>query len=105
MEALHKYTCTGSDQQMQVSMALLPSVAKKIDFAKVDKENILQQCMEKQKDAFCGSDDDDFVPMRKKKFDSKENIKAMFPSLLLPTVPLTSTLESRIHLNRTVHGF
>ena len=69
---------------MQVSMALLHSVAKKIDFAKVDKENIPQLCMDKEKDAFCGSHDDDFVPMRKKKkFDPKENIKAMIPKSTL----------------------
>ena len=83
LEALHKYKRTGSDQQMQVSMALLPSIAKKSDFAKVEKENIPQLCMDKEKDAFCGSDDDDFVPMRKKKFDTEENIKAMFPKSTL----------------------
>ena len=38
--------------------------------------------MDKEKDAFCGSDDDDFVPMRKK-FDPEENIKAMFPKSTL----------------------
>ena len=74
LEALHKYKRTGSNQQMQVSMALLPSIAKKSDFAKVEKENIPQPCMNKEKDAFCGPDDDDFVPMRKKKFDPEENI-------------------------------
>ena len=83
LEALHKYKHTGSDQQMQVSMALLPSIAKMSDFAKVEKKNIPQLCMDKEKDAFCGSDDDDFVPMRKKKFDPEENIKAMFPKSTL----------------------
>lgn len=83
LEALHKYKRTGSDQQMQVSMALLPSIAKKSDFAKVEKENVPQPCTDKEKDAFCVSDDDDFVPMRKKKFDPEENIKAMFPKSTL----------------------
>ena len=84
LEALLKYKRTGLDQQMQVSMALLPSFVKKIDFAKVDKENIFQLGMDKEKDAFCGSDDDDFVPMRKKKkIDPNENIKAMFPKSTL----------------------
>ena len=83
LEALRKYKRTGSDQHMQVSMALLPSIAKKSDFAKVEIENIPQLCMEKEKNACCGSDDDDFVPMRKKKFDPEENIKAMFPKSTL----------------------
>ena len=39
LEALHRYKDTGSDQQMQVSMALLPSIAKKIDFAKVGEKH------------------------------------------------------------------
>ena len=83
MKALHRYKRTGSDQQMQVSMALFPSIAKKSDFTKVEKENIPQLCMDREKESFCGSDDDDFVPMRKKKFDLEENIKAMFPKYTL----------------------
>lgn len=57
---------------MQVSMALLPSTARKIDFAKVDKKHSPAVYGQKEA-AFSGSDDDDLVPMRKKKkFDPKE---------------------------------
>ena len=56
IEALHKYKRTGSDQQMKVSMALLP---------KVGKENVPED------------DDDDFKPVKKK--PKVEDIKGMFP--------------------------
>ncbi len=59
LEALHKYERTGSDQQHQVSMALLPPVAlKKIPpGVPPAKENIRPGE---------GDDDDDFMPLKKK---------------------------------------
>ena len=56
IEALHKYKRTGSDQQMKVSMALLP---------KVGKENVPED------------DDDDFKPVKKK--SKVEDSKGMSP--------------------------
>ena len=63
LEALHKYKRTGSDQQHQVSMALLPPVAfKKIPPAKAGvppaKENV--------RPGEGDYDDDDFKPLKKK---------------------------------------
>ena len=63
LEALHKYKHTGSDQQHQVSMALLPPVAfKKIPPAKAGvppaKENV--------RPGEGDYDDDDFKPLKKK---------------------------------------
>ena len=50
LEALHQYKRTGSQQQEDLSMALGPSIA--------DKEN--------EKPSKCDSDDDDFMPLKKK---------------------------------------
>ena len=63
LEALHKYKRTGSDQQHEISMALLPSVAHLPSVTK-GKENI--------------DSDEDFQPLKKKK-KAEESVKAMFP--------------------------
>ena len=63
LEALHKYKRTGSDQQHEMSMALLPSVAHLPSVTK-GKENI--------------DSDEDFQPLKKKK-KAEEYVKAMFP--------------------------
>jgi len=55
LEALHQYKRTGSQQQQDLSMALGPSISgMKPNF---DKENVKPKC---------DSDDDDFVPLKKK---------------------------------------
>ena len=67
LEALHKYKRTGSDQQYEVSMALLPPVDSKTK----GKENVM-------------SDDDDFiVPLKKKQKFNPEDVKSMFPQSTL----------------------
>ncbi len=71
LEALHKYKRTGADQQFQVSMAILPSVAKKNekDFKAVPpchgKENLEL--------------DEDFQPMPKKQKFKPDDVQALFP--------------------------
>ena len=67
LEALHKYKRTGSDQQHQVSMALLPQLPK------IEKENIGPEV-----------DDDDFQPLKKRPKVNPADIKAMFPQSSLP---------------------
>ena len=64
LEALHKYKRTGSDQQHEVSMALLPPVDE------TGKENL---------PTARDDDDDDFVPLKKKPKFNPEDVKAMFP--------------------------
>jgi len=55
LEALHQYKRTGLQQQQDLSMALGPSISgMKPSF---DKENVKPKC---------DSDDDDFVPLKKK---------------------------------------
>ena len=67
LEALHKYKRTGSDQQCQVSMALLPQFPKR----EPEKENIEPET----------EDDDDFKPLKKRPKMDPMDIKAgMFPS-------------------------
>ena len=74
LEAIHKYKRTGSDQQRQVSMALLPPVTlKKIPPAKAGvppaKENIHPG----------EGDDDDFKPLKKKPKLTTLDIQGLFP--------------------------
>ena len=67
LEALHKYKRTGSDQQCQVSMALLPQFPKR----EPEKENIEPET----------EDNDDFKPLKKRPKMDPMDIKAgMFPS-------------------------
>ena len=106
LESLHQYKRTGTDQQFEVSMALLPSVAKVPELKhktkespklEVGKENVRpipkktvsklstihQEFVSKQSTLHQEvnelDDDDDFQPMKKKKKFQPEDVQAMFP--------------------------
>ena len=70
LESLHKYKRTGSEQQYEMSMALLPSVARK-----EWKENAKKTVPKSSFD----DDDDDFQPLKKKPKVKPEDMSAMFP--------------------------
>ena len=76
LEALHKYKRTGSDQQYEVSMALLPPSTVKPCSSGGDNESKFK-CKENRP---VSDDDDDFIkPVKKKPKVTQDDIKAMFP--------------------------
>ena len=62
LEALHQYKRTGSKQQQDLSMALGPSISG----AKPDDKKLKYDSNKKNEKPKCDSDDDDFVPLKKK---------------------------------------
>ena len=84
VESLHKYKRTGSNQQYEVSMALLPPIASR----SVGKENVPQPKL------FKTDDDEDFVTSRKKPKVKEEDIKAMFPQSTLSNCTFNIILQS-----------
>ena len=78
LEALHKHKHTGSDQQYDVSMALLPPVAE------IEKENLPK-----------ADDDDDFVTLKKKPKFNPEDVKAMLPRSTLSNCTFNVTFGSK----------
>ena len=116
LEALHKYKRTGSDQQYDVSMALLPCLAK---LEENDKENrSVAKVEEKENQVVCDSflssakkckvksppkieketqfsDDDDFVPLKKKPKISPEDVKAMFRQSTLTNCTFNINFSSK----------
>ena len=99
LEGLHKYKRTGSDQQYEVSMALLPMVNSKLSAS--DKESTIEKPASGGKENKPGvavkptcksnfvkpnattpvlnsDDEDDFKPMKKKRKPNPEDLKRMF---------------------------
>ena len=77
LEALHKYKRTGSDQQYQVSMALLPATTSSTGAGPSKPES---KCKENVKPEYFSDDEDDFIkPIKKKPKFTKDDLKAMFP--------------------------
>ena len=97
LEVLHKYKHTGSDQQYEVSMALLPMVNSKLSAS--DKESTIEKPASDGKENKPGvavkptcksnsvkpnattpvfNSDDDFKPMKKKRKLNPEDLKRMF---------------------------
>ena len=92
LEALRKYKCTGSDQQHDVSMALLPNVSKEQKSER--KENNPSQSIlpasatpqplkpvsDQMKIKL--DNDDDFTPLKKKPTPNSEDLRSLFKVLL-----------------------
>ena len=93
LEALHKYKRTGSDQQHNVSMALLPNVSKKQRSER--KENNPSQSIssatpqplkpvsDRMKIKLDKDNDDDFMPLKKKPTPNSEDLRSLFNSSTL----------------------
>ena len=86
IEALHKYKRTGSDQQHEVSMALLPPMAKKAKKEIIppeDKENMPQD-----------DDIDDFKPLKKKpKVPYAPDLQGLFPHSSMTNCTFNFTIQ------------
>ena len=68
LEALHKYKRTGADQQYQVSMALLPPVARKENKSAIkENKSAIKENKSAIKENKSTDEDDDFIQPPKKK--------------------------------------
>ena len=87
LEALHKYKRTGSGQQHKVSMALLPPMAviKPAPVEDIENVPVAEQAPL--------SDDDDFLPLKKKKKAKPEELSAMFPRSTLQNCTFNFTFN------------
>ena len=83
LEALHKYKRTGSDQQREVSMALLPPMALK-ENTSPEKEKL-------------DDDSEDFQPLRRKpKVAKLADVQGLFPRSSLGNCKFNISIQPRL---------